>query len=127
MTHPEHTRISFIKGDIRNEQLPAGYDLISFKSMLHDWPAQDARQFIDKAARALAPGGTLLIFERGALQVGNTTPPMSMLPNLLFFRSYRPAGDYVDQLNALGFLDVSRHDIELDSRYHLVTARKPEG
>ena len=46
---------------------------------------------------------------------------MSMLPNLLFFRSYRPAIDYMDQLNALGFIDVQRQDIELDSRYFIVT------
>lgn len=126
MTEPEAMRIGFIKGDIRADPLPSGYDLISFKSMLHDWPAQDVRQFIDKAARALEPGGTLLIYERGALMVEGVTPPMSMLPNLLFFRSYRPAIDYMDQLNALGFLEVRRRDIELDSRFHLVTGRKPE-
>ena len=125
LPHPEHTRLSFIKGDIRSEPLPAGFDLITFKSMLHDWPAQDARQFIDKAARALAPGGTLLIFERGVLKTGGIMPPMSMLPNLLFFRSYRPPIDYQDQLIALGFVDVQRTDIELDSTFHVVTARKP--
>ena len=126
MTEPECARIGFINGDLRTDPLPSGYDLITFKSMLHDWPAQDARQFIDKAARALEPGGALLIFERGALAIDGVTPPMSMLPNLLFFRSYRPAIDYMDQLNALGFLDVRRRDIELDSRFHLVTGRKPE-
>jgi SAM-dependent methyltransferase len=125
LAHPEHARMSFISGDLRAEPVPAGYDLITFKSMLHDWPAADARQFIDKAARALAPGGTLLIFERGALQTAGQTPPMSMLPNLLFFRSYRPAIEYMDQLNALGFLDVRWQDIELDSRFHVITGRKP--
>ena len=125
LPHPEHVRISFIKGDLRNGQLPSGYDLISFKSMLHDWPAQDGRQFIDKAAQALAPGGTLLIFERAALQTGGVTPPLSMLPNLLFFRSYRSATDYMEQLLALGFDDVQCQDIDLDSRFHLVTGRKP--
>jgi SAM-dependent methyltransferase len=126
LPHPEHERMSFIAGDLRGQPVPGGYDLIAFKSMLHDWPAQDASKFIDKAARALEPGGTLLIYERGALQTACETPPMSMLPNLLFFRSYRSPIDYMDQLNALGFLDVQRQDIELDSRYHLITARKPE-
>ena len=126
LTEPEHARISFIKGDVRSGQVPRGYDLIAFKSMLHDWPPQDARQFIDKAARALLPGGTLLIFERGALDLSGGTPPMSMLPNLLFFRSYRPAIDYTDQLSALGFQDVKQTDIELDSRFHVITGKKPE-
>jgi hypothetical protein len=87
---------------------------------------QSGGGFIGKAARALAPGGTLLVFERGALQTAGVTPPMSMLPNLLFFRSYRPAIDYMDQLNALGFVDLRRQDIELDSRFHVVTGRKPD-
>ena len=127
LPHPEHARMSFITGDLRSQQVPAGYDLITFKSMLHDWPAPDARQFIDKAARALEPGGTILIYERAALQVAGVTPPMSMLPNLLFFRSYRPAIDYMDQLNALGFLDVRQQDIALDSTFFVVTGRKPAG
>jgi SAM-dependent methyltransferase len=127
LIEPEHTRISFLKGDLRADALPPGHDLISFKSMLHDWPAQDARMFIDKAARALLPGGTLLIFERAALQVAHATPQMSMLPNLLFFRSYRPAEDYLDQLTALGMQDVRAETIELDSTFHLITARKPGG
>ncbi len=125
LPHPEHARMSFIVGDLRGQPVPSGYDLITFKSMLHDWPAQDAAKFIDKAARALEPGGTILIYERAALQIAGETPPMSMLPNLLFFRSYRSAIDYMDQLNALGFLDVQRQDIELDSQYFIVTGRKP--
>ncbi len=125
LAQPEHTRIAFMPGDLRQQPVPAGCDLITFKSMLHDWPAQDARQFIDKAARSLTPGGTLLIYERAALQFGATPPPMSMLPNLLFFRSYRPANDYLEQLIGLGFLDIREQSIDLDSRFHLITARKP--
>ena len=125
LTEPEAERISFISSDVRTDTLPLGYDLIAFKSMLHDWPAQEARQFIDKAARSLNPGGTLLIFERGPLQVENAVPPMSMLPLLLFFRSYRPPDNYVTQLGALGFRDVRQQEIRLDSPFFLVTGRKP--
>jgi hypothetical protein len=125
LPEPEHPRISFIKADIRSDPLPSGYDLISFKSMLHDWPAQDARQFIDKAAQALSPRGTLLIFERGPLRVDTTAPPMSMLPILLFFRSYRSPLDYVTQLRGLGFRNIQHQTIELDSPFLLVTGTKP--
>jgi SAM-dependent methyltransferase len=127
LAEPEHDRISFIESDVRSEPLPLGYDIIVFKSMLHDWPTQEARQFIDKAARAVSPGGSLLIFERGPLQVADATPPMSMLPLLLFFRSYRGPADYMSQLLALGFRDVRQREIELDSPFFLVTARKPGG
>lgn len=124
VTQPEHSRIGFVKGDIRAEPLPQGRDLIVFKSMLHDWPAHDVRLFLDRAVQALAPGGTLLIYERGPIRAAGTTPPMSMLPNLLFFRSYRPPDDYMAHLNVLGLQDVRCQFIELDSCYHLITGRK---
>jgi hypothetical protein len=50
---------------------------------------------------------------------------MSMLPNLLFFRSYRPSGVYTTQLEALGLADVTATSVALDSEWYLVTGRKP--
>lgn len=125
LAEPEHARIAFFKGDIRNDPLPAGYDLIAFKSMLHDWPAQEARQFIDKAVRALEPGGTLLIFERAPLKVREATPPLSLLPHVLFFRSYRPFTDYVAELQGQELADISHQQIDLDMPFFIVTGRKP--
>ena len=125
LAEPEHARLSYLKGDIRRDQLPLGYDLICFKSMLHDWPLQDARQFIDKAARAVEPGGTVLIFERAPLKLREPTPPLSMVPLLLFFRSYRAPSEYMEQLSALGFLDVRCHEIALDTPFFVVTGRRP--
>jgi SAM-dependent methyltransferase len=125
LPEPEHKRIGFLKADIRTDPVPAGYDLIAFKSMLHDWPADQAAGFIAKAAEALAPGGTLLIFERGPLRLGEAAPPFSLLPILLFFRSYREPDAYLAQLEALGFIDPACRHIELDSPFFLVSARKP--
>jgi SAM-dependent methyltransferase len=127
LAQAEGSRISFIQGDLRGQDLPTGYDLITFKSMLHDWPPQDALRFIEKAARALVPGGTLLIYERGALEFGGQVPPMSMVPNLLFFRSYRSPQAYIEQLQRLGFLNIQQHELQLDSPFFVVTARKPGG
>jgi SAM-dependent methyltransferase len=120
----EHARITFIKGDIRNDVLPRGYDLVAFKSMLHDWPIEDAHRFLAKASRALEPGGTLLIFERGPLDLRGGVPPFSMLPILLFFRSYRSPSGYTKHLEALGFQDIECREIELDTPFFLITARK---
>jgi SAM-dependent methyltransferase len=127
LAQAEGSRIAFIQGDLRDQDLPGGYDLITFKSMLHDWPPQDALRFIEKAARALVPGGTLLIYERGALEFGGQVPPMSMVPNLLFFRSYRSPQPYIEQLQRLGFQDIRQRDLQLDSHFFVVTARKPGG
>lgn len=125
LSEPEQPRIGFMPVDLRREPIPFGYDLISFKSMLHDWPEADARQFVDKAVRALDRGGTLLIFERAPMTFAGTTPPLSMLPNLLFFRSYRPASQYTNQLESLGMTDVVARPVALDSEWYVVTGRKP--
>jgi SAM-dependent methyltransferase len=121
---PEHERIAFVPGDLRDGTLPAGHDLITFKSMLHDWPQEDADRFLAKAVRALEPGGTLLIFERAPIQP-HARPPFAMLPILLFFRSYRPHTAYTGRLAALGMQEVGVQFIQLDTPFFLVTARKP--
>ena len=125
LAQPEHPRITFIKADLREDAVPGSYDLMTFKSMLHDWPEEDAERFLAKAARALDPGGTLLIFERGPIRVGDSIPPFSMLPILLFFRSYRAPALYTRKLEDLGFRDIECREIELDTPFFLVSARKP--
>ena len=117
--------MSFVKCDLRSEPLPAGHDLITFKSMLHDWPAAEALGYLTKATTAMEPGGMLLIFERGPLHLNQQRPAFSLLPTLLFFRSYRPANDYVAMLEGLGFVDIAVRHIELDSPFYAVTGRKP--
>jgi SAM-dependent methyltransferase len=124
LAEPEHARIGFRKADIRSDPVPSGYDLITFKSMLHDWPREDASRFIEKAAEALEPGGTLLIFERAPLRVREASPEFSILPTMLFFRSYRPAEEYVAQLQALGLREVHASEIELDTPFFVVSATK---
>ncbi len=121
---PEAERISFIKGNAFTDPLPETFDIISFKSMLHDWPEKDALMLIGKAARALAPGGVLLIFERGRIAVHRHTPPYSAIPILLFFRYFRDPAFYESHLSALGLQDVRVTEILLDTPFYLITARK---
>ncbi len=85
----EANRITFIKGDALAGPVPAGYDLISFKSVLHDWPELEARQFLANAVDALEPGGTLLIFERGRFQIGSESVSYATMPHLTFAHCYR--------------------------------------
>jgi SAM-dependent methyltransferase len=125
LPEPEQPRIAFYKADMRSDPLPEGYDLVTFKSMLHDWPEENALEFLSKAADSLAPGGTVLIFERGPINPRGTTPPFSMLPILLFFRSYRHPSVYTRHLQSLGFESIERRDIDLDTPFFLVTATKP--
>ncbi len=69
-----------MKGNALTDDFLKRFDMITFKSMLHDWPEREAKQFITGASHSLEPLGTLLIFERGPLEVGETTLPYSMIP-----------------------------------------------
>ena len=126
LAEPERGRISFVPGSALDDPLPTGCDLITFKSMLHDWPDIDALRFLDRAAAALEPGGTLLIFERGPLDFADGPPPLSLLPVLLFARSYREPTLYEEKLEDHGFEDIEVRHLRLDSPFFVLTARKPE-
>ena len=120
----EAERITLIKGNAFTDALPEGFDLITFKSMLHDWPEKEAKQLIVKASQSLEPGGTLLIFERGSLEVSEKTLPYSMIPFLLFFHSFRSPVIYEEHLRDLGFQEIAIEKIYLETPFHLVTAKR---
>ena len=124
-SEPEAARISFISGNALEDVLPGDFDLITFKSMLHDWPDGLAVRLLENATRSLAPGGTILIFERSPIEVADKPVPYWMLPMLLFFRSFRPAQFYADQLARLGYQNIRSQRMELDMPFHLVTASRP--
>jgi len=122
---PEAPRILFVKGNALTDELPGGFDLVTFKSMLHDWPEKEAREFITKGAQALKPGGTLLIFERGPIEVDEGPLPYSAIPMLLFFHSFRGPSLYKEQLGALGFQNITVQRIDLEMPFFLLTGLKP--
>ena len=103
---------------------PPAHDLVTFKSMLHDWPDAEAWRFLARTHEALAPGGTLLIFERCRFDPGERTIPYGELPLALFYRSYREPEAYAAPLAAAGFRDVRAQTVQLDMPFMLVTARK---
>jgi ubiquinone/menaquinone biosynthesis C-methylase UbiE len=124
-TEPEASRISFHKGDARTAPLPEGCDLVSFKSFLHDWPEDETDVMLKRATDALAPGGSLLIFERGVVEAPETALPYSMIPGLLFLHFYRDADFYTGRLAALGYNDIQVQEIDLEMPFQLITAKKP--
>ena len=120
----ESDRIQFVPADALRHQLPQGFDLISFKSILHDWPEQDVSRFIHNAAKSLNPGGKMMIFERDIIDYANRPIPYYLIPLLLFFRSFRSPTLYVDCLQKEGFVDISIERLQLETPFYIVTATK---
>ncbi len=121
---PQAARIAFREGDLRRDPLPAGHDVVSFKSVLHDWPDSDAMAFLGKAADALEPGGCLAIFERMPIEVRGARLPYSMVANLVFLPFFRQPDFYAAELDRLGFVDITAQTVGIEMPFALVTARK---
>ncbi|MEV7676591.1 methyltransferase [Streptomyces sp. NPDC088752] len=56
-------RLGFVAGDFLREDLPTGYQVISFVRVLHDWPMAISRLLLAKARSALPNGGRVVICE----------------------------------------------------------------
>jgi len=123
-SEPEAGRISFVKGDALIDPLPGGFDLVMFKSMLHDWPEKEAGRLIVRAAQALKHGGTLLIFERGPFDTEKGELPYSAIPMLLFLHAFRGPSFYEDQLRSIGFEALHVQPIDLEMPFFLLMAIK---
>ncbi|MEQ9409354.1 MAG: methyltransferase, partial [Fuerstiella sp.] len=103
---PEAERICFCAGNMLDDPFPDDCDLITWKSVLHDWPDQHLPELLQKSYEALPAGGRILIFERQRWDFSTEATPYGLLPVLLFFRSYRSPQQYVDVLTDSGFADV---------------------
>lgn len=124
---PEGTRVAFRPGDLRRDPLPEGHDLVTFKSVLHDWPEAEARALLERAARALAPGGRLVIYERAPMALRERAPGYVQSADLVFQPFFREAGLYTGTLTALGLIDLTVRSVALETPFHLISARKPGG
>lgn len=124
---PEGARVAFRAGDMRRDPLPEGHDLVTLKSVLHDWPAEAARALLERAAQALAPGGRLVIYERAPMDLRARPPGYVQSADLVFQPFFREADLYTETLETLGFVAVSVRRIALETPFHLIEARKPGG
>ena len=117
--------VHFTPGDLRQQPLPQGADVICFKSMLHDWPDHHAREFLQKTWDALPPNGLLVIYERAEIAIGAAPLPYSMVANLVFLPFFRPAALYMQWLAEFGFEGIAAQEFTLEMSFQVITARKP--
>lgn len=122
---PEASRIEFRPADMLRDPFPEGFDLITWKSVLHDWPEEHMSLLLHKTFDSLPPGGTVLIFERQRWDFSVEDTPYGLLPVMLFFRSYRQPDAYQAGLQQAGFTKINVQQIRLEVPFLLITATKP--
>lgn len=120
----EASRITFCPGNMLQDPFPSGCDLLTWKSVLHDWPDQHLPELLQKSFDALEPGGTLLIFERQRWDFSQEAISYGLLPVMLFFRSYRMPEHYQQALTESGFTNVKLQQVQLEVPFLLITATK---
>lgn len=116
-------RIGFRDWDLRTGDVPRGFDLITFKSLLHDWPDSTVTALLAKARQALEPGGSVLIFERQRWNLAERPWGFGDLPVLLFYHCYRQAEQYRVWLAQAGFSDIRVRFVPLEVDFMLIDAR----
>jgi len=121
---PGAERVSFVGGDMRNDPLPRGFDLVCFKSVLNDWGLEDVRLFLGKALAAVRPGGRVLIYEREAVDLRRGRFPFRQLAVLPYLSNLRSAGEYAALIEDIGFVEIETERIDLGMRFLLLTARR---
>ncbi|NEX46557.1 methyltransferase [Pseudotabrizicola algicola] len=128
-THPAAARLKFVPGDIRSDDWPligdGKPDAIIFKSVLHDWDLARVPEILTRAARHLAPGGRIIIIERGPLQAEPLISGLSAATNLVFAPFYRAPAVYADLLAGLGLVPLPPQSTVLDMTFHIIGAEKP--
>ncbi len=123
---PEAARVTFRPGDLRRglEGVAPGLDLVGFKSILHDWPLENALDFMAMGAGLLAPGGRVTVYERCAM-TPESCPGLldhGAQANMVFQPFYRAPEVYRARLADLGLRETAFHRPRLDMDFMLIVA-----
>jgi len=122
-------RVTTRAGDLRTDEFGSGYDLVLLSSICHMLGPDKNRDLLARAARALAPGGRVVVSDF-VLDEDGTGPRQAVLFSLNMLvgtpsgRSYREA-EYRAWLGAAGLVGVER--ARLPGPAHLLIGRKPGG
>ncbi|MEP2531209.1 methyltransferase [Shimia sp.] len=121
-------RISFVPGDAETTQWPE-CDAILFKSMLHDWRAERAVLFLQRAAQHLPAGGRLIVCERGPIEHERDLKGAIAATNLVFAPFYRNPEFYKTEMRKLGLIIEAQGDepgtSKMDMEFHVICGLKP--
>lgn len=121
---PVAERLHFVPGDARTAPWPGPVDTVLFKSVLHDWPEAEMRQFLTRAADRLSPGGRIVICERAPLPAPSGPLPLWMMANLVFAPFYRDPADYIAVLEDLDLTCAAPRWVTLDLPFFILTGHR---
>jgi SAM-dependent methyltransferase len=122
-------RIAARAGDLRTDDLGSGYDLVLLSSICHMLGPGENRDLLSRAARALAPGGRVVVSDF-VLDADGTGPrqaalfSINMLVGTPSGRSYRES-EYRAWLEEAGLVGIER--VRLPGPAHLIIGREPPG
>ncbi len=54
-------RVAIVSGDLTRDELGRGFDLVFLSAIVHSFPPEENRRLVQKAARALNPGGRVVV------------------------------------------------------------------
>lgn len=119
--------INVVAGDFLADELPGGFDRVLFSRVLTDWTPATCKMLLEKARRALKPGGKLVINE--AFQEGNADYFVAWEYRYIFYDTFgkylfKPVGIYEALLKEVGFRVLSVAPM-LDDAFYSVLVAEP--
>jgi predicted O-methyltransferase YrrM len=120
-------RVTTRAGDIRTGDLGSGYDLVLLSSICHMLGPDENRDLLSRAARALAPGGRVVVSDF-VLDEEGTAPRQAVLFSINMLvgtpsgRSYRES-EYRSFFAAAGLAGVER--LRPPGPAHIMVGRRP--
>lgn len=123
-------RIAFVAGDFTTDPLPGGHDVAWLSQILHSNGPEACQTILNKTAKALMPGGLIMIHEfyLNDTLAGPLFPALfslNMLLNNGEGRSYS-AGQIGEMLDKAGFTDIQRHPYQGPNDAYVLCARKEQ-
>ena len=119
-------RVNVLAGDMLAGELPGGFDLHLISNVLHDWDAPVARQILAKSARALTPGGMLIIHDAHINETKTGPLPVAKYSALLMHSTEGKCYSLAEMrgfLVELGLTEFQFRETAVDRS--IITVRKP--
>ncbi len=118
--------VSVVAGDIFATELPGGFDLHLISNVLHDWDEPVAKQILAKSARALKPGGLLVLHDAHINETKTGPLPVAKYSALLMHSTEGKCYSLAEMrgyLDELGLTDFRFQETAVDRS--IITVRKP--